>query len=110
MPILNLTLNELTDKQKRLGFIELNEDDKAEIKRLLTFFEIPSPDESWARALNLASIAQFCTIDFKLKGYVLIDCESHFMQDLANAIQDLNMIPVRVLEDTEGTYWIGYKF
>ena len=57
MKILNLTKNTTTPEQQAQGVFEPSPQDKADIKRLLTFDEIPTSEDIRQRASMLADIA-----------------------------------------------------
>ena len=66
--ILNLTRNATTPEQRAQGVFEPSPQDKADIKRLLTFEGCPSKEFLRRRAMILAVIA-----DSYDGGYVLIE-------------------------------------
>lgn len=57
MEIINLTQHTATPAQKLGGVVELNDEVKPQIVKLLTFTELPSQAEIEARAAKIADIA-----------------------------------------------------
>ena len=81
MNILNLTRHATTLEQRAQGVLEPSPQDKADIKRLLTFEGCPSEEFLRRRAMILAVIA-----DSYDGGYVLIEDNSALTAELLREI------------------------
>ena len=79
--ILNLTRNPATPEQRAQGVFEPSAQDKADIKRLLTFEGCPSEEFLRRRAMILSVIAE--SYD---GGYVLIEDNSALTAELLREI------------------------
>jgi hypothetical protein len=55
--ILNLTQHEATQEQREAGVIDLSPEKQEELKRLLTFEELPAPDDLVERSNAIAELA-----------------------------------------------------
>ena len=72
MQILNLTKNTTTPEQQAQGVFEPSPQDKADIKRLLTFEGCPSERYMMVVAVNLAVIAEsYCANNVLVEGNFL---------------------------------------
>jgi len=78
--ILNLTQHPATPSQRKAGVVEPDEELKKEIKRLLTFEELPDKVDISTRAYYLAQIAYEAGYKFALIGgapYLMSALERH---------------------------------
>jgi hypothetical protein len=61
MTILNLTQHSATPEQAAAGVVDLPPDTRAKLSALLTFEDLPKPEELPERAVQIAQLALGCT-------------------------------------------------
>ena len=98
MSIINLTQHDATSEQKQAGVVEPEPKDKALIKSLITFEEIPDRLELLHRAEDVADIAMV----YGTKK-AMIGGASYFMASLENVLMTYNIQPVYSFTKREAT-------
>ena len=96
MTILNLTQHSASEEQIAAGVIEPS--DKAKVKALLTFTSMPSMEEVWDRACELAAVADSEGVD-----KVMIGGAPYLMARLERALQNYDMQAVYAYSERVST-------
>lgn len=104
--ILNLTQHVATPEQIGSGVFEPSEEDKNEIRKLLTFDEKPTCVELHLASLELSKIAtKYFSMsyaeDIEHRGKAMIGGAPYFMRSLENALIDVDVWPVYAFSKRE---------
>lgn len=82
MTILNLTQHAATAEQLAAGVVDLMQHDLAVLKGLLTFVGLPTGEEAYERAYQIARLAESCFVDTAMIGGA-----PYLMAELQKALQ-----------------------
>ena len=89
MKIVNLTMHQATAEQVEVGVFDLTERDSVEVKELLNFVELPTPEEIHKRAVKIAHLAALYCPDAAMIGGAV-----YLMPELARMLKASGIQPL----------------
>ena len=91
--VVNLTQHTATQEQVAAGVIDLGPEFQNRVRELLTFDELPSHREVWARANELVSLLLSRVYPSEI-DYVMIGGAPFLMHPLVTVLYDYEFVPV----------------
>jgi len=109
--ILNLTQHDATEEQLKAGVVEPTKEDKAWVRQLLTFNEIPSKNDIVRRAKELSEVAE----EYIECEKAMIGGAPFLMPSLEYYLKKKGVVPVYsfskiIVEDRDGVKISKFKF